>query len=96
MTDRQNAIIRIVITAAVNIVNLYGFSVDADALVTAATTAASFATIAWAWWKNNNVTQAASQIQALGMTAVAEGAEEEADELEDDDIDAGEEDAAVA
>ncbi len=63
MSERTKAIITIVITAALNIANLYGFAVDAGAVVNAVLTVLSFLCIAWSWWKNQNVTQEAQTAQ---------------------------------
>lgn len=64
-TERVKAIATIVITAVVNIINLYGYAVDAGAIVNAVFTVVSFACILWAWWKNQNVTFAAQQGQMV-------------------------------
>lgn len=63
MSERTKAIITIVITAVLNIANLYGFAVDAGAVVNAVLTVLSFICIAWSWWKNQNVTQEAQTAQ---------------------------------
>lgn len=63
MGERTKAIITIVITAVLNIANLYGFAVDAGAVVNAVLTVLSFICIAWSWWKNQNVTQEAQTAQ---------------------------------
>lgn len=63
MSERAKAIITIVITAVLNIANLYGFAVDAGAVVNAVLTVLSFICIAWSWWKNQNVTQEAQTAQ---------------------------------
>lgn len=62
--ERIKAIVTIVITAIVNIVNLYGYAVDAGAVVNAVFTVASFACILWSWWKNQNVTDEAQTAQS--------------------------------
>ena len=63
MNERVKAIITIVITAVLNIANLYGFAVDAGAVVNAVLTVLSFICIAWSWWKNQNVTKEAQTAQ---------------------------------
>ena len=63
MGERTKAIITIVITAVLNIANLYGFAVDAGAVVNAVLTVLSFICIAWSWWKNQNVTYEAQTAQ---------------------------------
>ena len=61
--ERIKAIVTIVITAAVNIANVMGYAVDADAWVNVALSVASAICIAWAWWKNQNITDEAIQAQ---------------------------------
>lgn len=62
--ERIKAIVTIIITAVVNIVNLYGYAVDAGAVVNAVFTVASFICILWSWWKNQNVTDEAQTAQS--------------------------------
>ena len=62
-TERIKAIATIVVTAIVNIANLYGYSVDAEPIVTCVLTVLSAATILYAWWKNQNVTEEAVKAQ---------------------------------
>ena len=59
MTGRTGAIITIVVTAIVNVINLYGYSIDADTVVKTVLSVASAATILWSWWRNNDMTEAA-------------------------------------
>lgn len=63
--ERVKATVTIVVTAAVNIANVYGYAVDADAWLNAALTVASAVCIIWSWWKNQNVTAEAQQAQAV-------------------------------
>ena len=42
---------------------MFGISVDADALFVGATLILAIASYIWAWWKNNNVTDAATEAQ---------------------------------
>lgn len=63
--ERAKAIITIIVTAIVNIINLYGYAVDAGAVVNAIGTLVSFACIVWSWWKNQNITAEAIQAQAV-------------------------------
>ena len=65
MGERTKAIITIVITAVLNIANLYGFAVDADVVVNAVLTVFSFAAILYSWWFNQNVTEQAQQSQLV-------------------------------
>lgn len=62
-TERIKAILTIIITAIVNIVNVYGYTVDASSVVTAFTTILSAACIIYSWWKNQNITDEAIQAQ---------------------------------
>lgn len=64
-TERIKAIVTIVITAAVNIANVYGYAIDAEPIVTGALSVLSAASIIYAWWKNQNVTDAAVEGQKV-------------------------------
>lgn len=64
-TERIKAIVTIVITAAVNIANVYGYAIDAEPLVTGALSILSVITIVYSWWKNQNVTDAAIEGQKV-------------------------------
>ena len=63
--ERIKAVVTIVVTAAVNIANVYGYAVDAEPYVLAATSVLSMVTVAYAWWKNQNITVEAQQAQAV-------------------------------
>ena len=63
--ERLKAALTIIITAAVNVVNVYGYAVDAEPLITAITSILSAITILYAWWKNQNWTPEAQQAQEL-------------------------------
>lgn len=63
--ERIKAILTIVITAAVNIANLYGYAIDAGQAVNAVLTFFSFACIIWSWWFNQNITPEAQQAQVF-------------------------------
>jgi hypothetical protein len=65
MDEKAKAILTIVVTAAVNIANVYGYAVDAEAWVNVALSVASAVTVAYAWWKNQNVTVEAQQAQLV-------------------------------
>lgn len=64
-TERIKAILTIVITAAVNIANVYGYAIDAEPLITGALSILSVITIIYSWWKNQNVTDAAVEGQKV-------------------------------
>ena len=61
--ERIKAVATIVITAVVNIANVYGYAVDADMWVNVALSVISAASILYAWWKNQNVTDEAIKAQ---------------------------------
>lgn len=63
--ERAKAIITIIVTAIVNIANVYGYAIDAEAWINVALSILSAACIAWAWWKNQNITAEAIQAQAV-------------------------------
>lgn len=63
--ERAKAIITIVITAAVNVANVYGYAIDAEAWINVALSVLSAACILWSWWKNQNITPEAIQAQAV-------------------------------
>lgn len=63
--ERLKAILTIVITALVNIANVYGYAVDAEPFITAITSVLSAVTILWSWWFNQNVTESAQQAQLV-------------------------------
>lgn len=64
-TERIKAIIVIVVTAIVNILNVYGYAVDMDATINAVLSLFSAATIVYSWWFNQNVTEAAQEGQRV-------------------------------
>lgn len=57
------AIVALVVTAAVNVANVCGFALDYGTVYNVVLSVASVACVAWCWWKNQNVTQAAQQAQ---------------------------------
>lgn len=63
--ERIKAIATIVVTAVVNIINLWGYSVDLDMAVNAVLTILSAITWIWCWWKNHNLTKEAATSQLL-------------------------------
>ena len=64
-TERIRAIVVIVVTAIVNIANIYGFAADADTVVNVVMSILSAVTIVYAWWKNNNITKEAVAAQGF-------------------------------
>lgn len=79
--ERIKAIITIIVTAAVNIVNLFGYAVDADTWVNAVLTIASFVCIVWSWWKNQNITPEAIEAQKY-LTSLKAAKKEPAEDEE--------------
>lgn len=63
--DKAKAIAVLVITCVANVANIVGFAFDADPVINAVLCVISAASIAYAWWKNQNVTVEASQAQML-------------------------------
>ena len=63
--ERAKAIITIIVTAIVNVANVYGYAVDAEAWINVALSILSAICIAWSWWKNQNITYAAQQGQLV-------------------------------
>ncbi len=59
------AFVRLACMFAASAAALFGVTVDANALIVGATCIVAAATFIWNWWKNNNVTEAASQAQAM-------------------------------
>lgn len=64
-TERIKAVLTIVVTAIVNILNVYGYAVDMDSTVNAVLSLFSALTILYSWWFNQNVTDAAIQGQRV-------------------------------
>ncbi|MBR3160991.1 MAG: hypothetical protein IKF14_18450 [Atopobiaceae bacterium] len=64
-SEQAKAIITIIVTAVVNIANVCGFAMDADAWINVALSVLSAATILYSWWKNQNLTPEAVQAQEL-------------------------------
>ena len=63
--ETVKAILTIVVTAAVNVANILGYALDADAVVNAVLTVFSFACIVISWWFNQNVTEQAQAAQIV-------------------------------
>lgn len=63
--ERIKAIVTIVVVAAVNIANVFGYALDADAWINVVLSILAAGGIFWSWWKNQNVTSQAAQAQVL-------------------------------
>lgn len=44
---------------------MFGFAIDADALFVGAACVVAAVAYVWSWWKNNNVTEAATDAQEI-------------------------------
>ena len=63
--ERIKAVATIVVVAIVNVLNVMGYAMDAEPYVNAITSVLSAVSIAYAWWKNQNVTAEATEAQEL-------------------------------
>lgn len=63
--ETVKAVAVIVVTAIVNVANVLGYAMDADTWVNATLSILSAVSIAWSWWRNNNVTLEAQTAQVL-------------------------------
>ena len=63
--ERIKAVVTIVVTAIVNVLNVYGYAVDLDSWINVILSVLSAATIAWSWWKNQNITVEAVSAQEV-------------------------------
>lgn len=65
---------------------LFGVAVDAEALFVGATCVVAFAAYIWSWWKNNNVTKAATEAQeVLDLIKMQDGYAFDPSELEEEE-----------
>lgn len=62
-TERLIAIVRLVIPVIIMIGNMAGYALDAGLITNIVMTVATFVAFVWAWWKNNNITEAAQTAQ---------------------------------
>lgn len=63
--ERLKAVITILVTAIVNILNVYGFAVDLDNAINVVLSILSALTVLYAWWKNQNITREAVAAQGF-------------------------------
>lgn len=63
--ERLKAVITILVTAIVNILNVYGFAVDLDNATNVVLSILSALTVLYAWWKNQNITREAVAAQGF-------------------------------
>lgn len=76
------AFVRLLCSVVTTGLALYGVSIDADALFVGAMLILAVAAYIWSWWKNNNVTSAATEAQRfLDELKAGVGVSVEGDEL---------------
>ena len=63
--ERAKAVATLVVVCIVNVLNVCGYAVDAGPLLNVIGSVASAASILYAWWKNNNITDAAVAGQSV-------------------------------
>lgn len=61
--ESLKAIITLIVTVALNVANVFGYALDFDMWYQIVFSIASLIAVAWAWWKNQNVTLAAQKAQ---------------------------------
>lgn len=59
------AVARLAVALIVTLGAMFGVQIDGDAIENAVLAVASVAVLAWVWWRNNNVTQAAQEAQRV-------------------------------
>ena len=63
--ERIKAVATLVVVAVVNILNVYGYAVDAAPWLNLVGSIAAAASVLYCWWKNQNVTDEATEAQQL-------------------------------
>ena len=63
--ERVKAVATLVVVAVVNILNVYGYAVEAAPWLNLVGSIAAAASVLYAWWKNQNVTDEATEAQEL-------------------------------
>ena len=61
--ESLKAIVTLVVTVAVNVANAAGYALDMGTLYNVVFSVASLIAVAYSWWFNQNVTEAAQQAQ---------------------------------
>ena len=66
---------------------MFGIAVDADALFVGVMLVVSVIVYIWAWWKNNNVSKAATEAQKV-LDEMKQGVEVIFEDVDEDEVDA--------
>lgn len=74
-SQTATAVARLAVALAVSLLAMLGVEIDGDGIENAVLAVASVAVMAWVWWKNNNVTEAAQEAQAV-LDAIRRDADE--------------------
>lgn len=75
-SQTATAVARLAVALAVSLLAMFGVEIDGDGIENAVLAVASVAVMAWVWWRNNNVTEAAQEAQAV-LDAIRRDADEE-------------------
>ena len=59
------AFVRLVCTLVASAAAMFGIAIDAEALFVGVACVLAFVFYVWSWWKNNNVTKAATEAQEV-------------------------------
>lgn len=62
---RIKSILRLAVTLLVSVLAALNIQLDADTVMTIATAVLAVVCMAWSWWKNNDMTQAAMDARAM-------------------------------
>ena len=62
-SEKIMAIVRLVVTLILSVASGFGLALDGDAILTGIGCVLALASFVWAWYKNNNLTDAAIQAQ---------------------------------
>ena len=63
--ERIMAIMRLVVPIIISIATYIGYDLGFDEVYTTVSTILALASFLWAWWKNNNITEAAQEAQKV-------------------------------
>ena len=63
--EQVKAFATLLVTVALNVANVAGYALNFDTWYNAVFGVLAVASLAWSWWKNQNVTEAAQQAQLV-------------------------------